>query len=364
MIRNIVLENFQSHKDTTLKFSPKITVITGSSNSGKTAVLRALNWVVNNRPLGDSFIRRGTSNAEVSIEVSNGEDGAIIARKRDKKENCYTVTTGDTGFKFEALKSDIPKEITDLINFSDINIQKQLSPYFLVLESPGHVAQYIRNVSKLENIDILVSSASSHIKIFKGKLDESFESLNNFRILLAEAEKINIQVFEIMLTAYKKFVTAQDKLTDDIKQLTNIICSLDDTARKLKAIPDNVAFLITSCESTCEVLNTIQTRKSQLATLVRQIADIEAQYEKIPQDIDTLYKTCENTITQYEQIYSKKLALASAIKNITDAHNNIETYNIQYVTVEDEIQRIKTQLVQCPTCGQNLTPEARDRMLE
>ena len=52
MIKSIQIKNIQSHKDTSLEFSPGINAIVGSSNNGKSAVLRALYWARYNRPLG------------------------------------------------------------------------------------------------------------------------------------------------------------------------------------------------------------------------------------------------------------------------------------------------------------------------
>jgi len=58
MIKYLQIQNFQSHKDSLLEFDPGVNVIVGSSDSGKTAVIRALRWLVWNRPSGDAFRRR------------------------------------------------------------------------------------------------------------------------------------------------------------------------------------------------------------------------------------------------------------------------------------------------------------------
>ena len=55
MISRIVIHNFQCHKDLDLDLG-RSTVLAGNSNSGKTAVLRALYWVLYNTPSGDSYV--------------------------------------------------------------------------------------------------------------------------------------------------------------------------------------------------------------------------------------------------------------------------------------------------------------------
>ena len=86
MIQSIRLINFQSHKDSFIEFSPNDTVLIGTSNSGKTAVLRALDWILKNRPLGTSFIRHGASecvvdkSAYANCRLPKSHGGNIVLR--------------------------------------------------------------------------------------------------------------------------------------------------------------------------------------------------------------------------------------------------------------------------------------------
>ena len=76
-ITKVHLENFQSHKNTSLEFDRGLNVILGNSDSGKTAILRAIKWALYNEPQGDYFIMQGQNQVLVEIEFSNG---AIIKR--------------------------------------------------------------------------------------------------------------------------------------------------------------------------------------------------------------------------------------------------------------------------------------------
>ena len=80
MIHSIKIQNIQSHKDTQLEFNPGINAIVGSSNNGKSAILRALYWVVYNRPLGTdnllshwAFDKKGNQLASLSSVSSQGK---------------------------------------------------------------------------------------------------------------------------------------------------------------------------------------------------------------------------------------------------------------------------------------------------
>ena len=58
-IDKIILENFQSHKYSELEFVEGLNAIIGSTDSGKTAIFRAIKWALYNEPQGDYFVREG-----------------------------------------------------------------------------------------------------------------------------------------------------------------------------------------------------------------------------------------------------------------------------------------------------------------
>jgi exonuclease SbcC len=57
MIDHVAIKNFQSHKNTNIDFQRNgVNVIVGTSDQGKSAILRAILWAVNNRPMGTDDI--------------------------------------------------------------------------------------------------------------------------------------------------------------------------------------------------------------------------------------------------------------------------------------------------------------------
>ena len=55
MITKIEIKNFQSHKHTVIDFSNGVNVIIGSSDCGKSAIIKAMRWCITNSPAGNSF---------------------------------------------------------------------------------------------------------------------------------------------------------------------------------------------------------------------------------------------------------------------------------------------------------------------
>ncbi|MCL6636233.1 MAG: ATP-binding protein, partial [Peptococcaceae bacterium] len=66
------MENFQSHRYTELVLAPTMTVLIGESDQGKSAVVRALRWLLYNRPQGADFMRVGADYCRVAAEFDDG----------------------------------------------------------------------------------------------------------------------------------------------------------------------------------------------------------------------------------------------------------------------------------------------------
>ena len=145
MIESVKLKNFQSHKENTFSFTKGVNAIVGPSDSGKTAILRALRWLIWNRPLGDAFRSDWGGDTEVAVTV----DGQLITRYKHDNKHGYKI--GKTDLK--AIGTDVPEEVSTILNIDEINLQQQFDKPFLLADSPGEVAQHFNKVAHLENMD-------------------------------------------------------------------------------------------------------------------------------------------------------------------------------------------------------------------
>ena len=57
MINSVVVRNFQIHKKTSIEFVSGVNIISGTSDNGKSSLIRAMRWVIENRPQGFYFKR-------------------------------------------------------------------------------------------------------------------------------------------------------------------------------------------------------------------------------------------------------------------------------------------------------------------
>ncbi|MTI95214.1 MAG: hypothetical protein FH749_06955 [Firmicutes bacterium] len=165
VINKLTVENFQSHKKTEIEPAPpgQLTVITGPSDSGKTAIIRALKWVLYNRPHGNEFIRVGAKKAMVSVTLING----VVSRQRSAGVNRYEVFKGDyfeDGYTtLEGFGNEVPIEVQELTGVRqtmvgdvplNLNLAEQLDgPFLGSIISVGARARILGKLAGTEEID-------------------------------------------------------------------------------------------------------------------------------------------------------------------------------------------------------------------
>ena len=132
MIKSISITHFQGHKNSTVEFCGGLNVIGGTSDSGKSSIVRAIRWVTENRPSGDSIKNwycEKNDKVSVNIEMSEG----TVGKERTDGKVKYLINSKKGFSEYEAVRSDVPQEVTDLFNLSEINLQTQHDPYFLLI---------------------------------------------------------------------------------------------------------------------------------------------------------------------------------------------------------------------------------------
>lgn len=211
MIDFLVIENFQSHQQTKLKLHKGINLIIGESDAGKSAIIRALNWVVNNRPAGSSFRSSWGGRTKVILNI----EGEVIKRVRGKKENAYFYKG-----KYEAFKSEIPHYVKNKLRILPINLQKQMDSHFLFSSSSAEVSRYLNKVVSLDSIDTITTNAR---KILKGETDRLKYERERRDSLIAEIEKLSwvkkVEKKVVYLERLKNRIEDESERIENMKSL-------------------------------------------------------------------------------------------------------------------------------------------------
>jgi DNA repair exonuclease SbcCD ATPase subunit len=233
MIQKLNIRNFQSHKDSALEFHPGVNVIVGRSDSGKTAILRALRWLIWNRPGGDDFRSDWGGNTVVKLTV---DDRELMRGKA--KENVYSIEQPGGGHKMlMAFGKDVPEEIQKALNIDETNLQKQFDAPFLLTLSPGAVAGHFNKIAHLDQIDSSVSYVNGKIlkigNIISSNTDdltsweeelEKYKYLDKFEIDLEDLEHRVADMIETVTSQnrLKKHLESMEENADEIQEVERI----------------------------------------------------------------------------------------------------------------------------------------------
>jgi len=172
-IRRIEILNFQCHGKLALDFGPGLNAIVGESDKGKTAVLRAVRWVLFNQPDGQAYRKIGTRETRVTLTLDNGLQ---VSRTRSKTVNRYELERpGEAPVVFDNFGKNVPTEIVQATGvrpaefrregFSvELSFGGQFAPPFLLTESGLVRAQVLGYLSKTTILDAAAKDLNAGIR--------------------------------------------------------------------------------------------------------------------------------------------------------------------------------------------------------
>jgi DNA repair exonuclease SbcCD ATPase subunit len=319
-VDQLIVENYQAHKQVVLQFCGGVNVLQGESHSGKTALLRALLWCLLNKPRGEGFINWDAEDVMVTLTT----DGFSVARSKGTHYgNCYDLLTEHGDTHYEAFGADIPEAISALLNVSDINIQKQLSPYFLVNSPAGQIAHYIRSVSKLDEIDTTVSILKNRSKAASNLLTNKQVESGAIEAKLEELDTImsGVDLLDMYIEAFEVSKDKRGQLNTDVVKLDALIVSLKTA---IVFFPDVV------------------------------------QFEVLTEQLEAYRKAEAN----FAVLDCREDRLTDLIASIQFCDEQSEELAGELVLASDERDRVMEQLKECPYCGTPLTADSKKRLLE
>ena len=231
MITSLQLNNFQSHENSKLDFTPGINVITGKSDSGKSSVLKALFYAVKNKPSSNNYPShwvkdKNKLSGEMKITVL--KNNMSVVRIRNKTDNGYLFNDQ----VLNAIGMGVPKEIQNHFNLHEVNIQQQFDTHFLLSETPGAIARFLNELVKLDDIDIYLSAVDS-------KKRETSREIKNKETVITDTEKELknydwLESAQILAEQYKNICQELEVIQNKFSILKNVSTDIQKSKTILK----------------------------------------------------------------------------------------------------------------------------------
>lgn len=157
MIKKIK-STFECHDGSTVELADGFTALCGASDSGKSAMNRSIALTATNTPRGESYMPWSGKATDVEVTTDTGD---TVSRIRTSSENKYVVK----GTDLKALGTSVPDEVTDILGINELNIQKQIQPYYVLQKSPGEVAKMINDVAGISDADKAIKKTNEMLRI-------------------------------------------------------------------------------------------------------------------------------------------------------------------------------------------------------
>lgn len=369
-IKSIEIINFQSHKNTKISFENGLNVICGPSDNGKSAIIRALKWVLYNEPKGTDFITQGENSCRVSITLS---DGIKVTRERSGGKNIYRLCD-ENGKEttFEGFGTDIPPEILnahgiirlriDSSSSQCINIADQLEAPFLISQPGSAKAKAIGKLVGVDVIDEAIKELSKEMTYLQSQEKETQSELDKIKEQLKAYEglprlKEYLDLKESKINRIKSMTDRYGRLTDLKKNLISLEMEIDknrkiterlknvDKAAEMLAKLQNESTRAVTIERTAQGLVNIDddiSKQKAILQITRNVDEcmfkVASSYEKVIRYNQlSLHSDKLNKII--EEIVFSKLSLES-LKDIGKA-GELSTRFSEYIKRLDDLSTVK-----------------------
>lgn len=323
MITQIKIHNFQCHKDLTLDLG-RSTVLQGNSNCGKTAVLRALYWVLFNKAPSD-FVsywvqkknKKGfTFKDDEYTSVCVAVDGHSIERKRSNDFNGYIVD----GKIYEALRTDVPEEVTKIFNLSDASIQRQLDAPFLLSATPGEASQYLNSLAGLGCVDEILTLAKRKV----AETSTTYDDVKN------EVEALNKEIGTYAWVGEAEDLLekadAEEPLIANLQRKIEALSQSVETYKAIKSYPEIPDWLENGdrseqIERTASKVEALKSYVAACSVLNRVIPALDGvaglELPKPPKHSEKDLSTLIRTIREYRGTAANVADLSAAVAKIS-----------------------------------------------
>lgn len=365
-IKKIILINFQSHKYTEIELNDKLNIIVGPSDSGKTAIMRAVKWALYNEPSGDYFIREGESEVSVTLIFS---DNTKLIRYRSKSKNVYElIYSNGEKLRLEGFGTGVPEEIREAIGIYKINLDgketnsislgEQLEGPFLLSEKTSTRASAIGQLVGVNVIDealreVLKDVRTLHIK--KKGLEEDIDSLNAEIKTFDYLEKLKITLNNVS-NIRKKLLESKKRLDilnynyEVLKELSFEINKFEKTKERLNRLDqiDEILIILEDKHTKYWHLNNYNEKLNRVTKGIIDNESVLNKIENIDISIDIQNRLMElvknhtrllNINSQYNKLKSESIVLNNNIKNLSAYLNNEDKYN-KLQKLNDELHRL------------------------
>lgn len=344
MLKSVRIRNYQSHKDTTIDLIEGTNVIIGASDTGKSALFRAINWVCTNRPLGDSFRSEWGGDTSVILETT---DGHTIERIKGATRNEYIVD----GQVLKAFGTEVPDIVSQVLQIDEASIRSQMDAPFLLASTPGEAARQLNTAASIDIIDTVITNLKRKQSQLNSGIEHNSKSIKDAQEQLQDYD--NLLTIEGKLTK----VEQEKKIENELRSRITSLSRIHSQGQALKTRVHGTAYIIPALDKLSDIESLYKACKDRHTTHTKLIT-IVSTAGKLQEQITTSDNVNECLALQkqiaesYDKFTVKKKELQNLL-NATRTMNSIKNgIDILVRGIKELTERYNAIIPEtCPLCG-------------
>lgn len=343
MIEQLKATNLQKHEDITLNFIEGVNVITGPTDSGKTAIFRGLKWVLMNEGDSSKLVKHGTQKCTVSVTI----DGNTVERSYSASSNTYKLNEN----LYKSFRTSVPADIASLVNMDAISIQDRRDLPFMVYYKGSETAEQFSTMLDLNEIQTVTANTNRYVKKVAEAVEQAKINIDKAKTTLdyyADVDEANA-----LLKVYAELLVECDALASEDRTLTDYKEKLFWVRRTLA---DNGRYA--DAEADLKVLEEIDKSMEQGTD---DIYELRLLYNQIKNVVNVLANTnipeAESDLVTLSRIQHDMVELRQDLNELQSEQSSFKSLIIQgkqaknmYKEYEDKLHALVGTV--CPTCGQ------------
>ena len=345
-ILHVKIKDFQSLKDVDIKLTPGITIITGPTNNGKSAIIRAIDSALFNKG-DDSMVRGGKR--YYGIKMGNNKHAMMFVRDSVGKNEKTSYQFDDGTVQKKVGRDQLP-EVAKMFNIRDvkmnngvkmkINFWYQNDKPFLMDKTSGQLYEFLSmsscdnyaKVLKLMNSDI--KSLNEDIQSITNEID-TYKSINNEKIKFVDKNDGFDNVYERTVT-----LENQQRKLERIYELLQKSVTMNESMDELEKVKDTIQKELNRIDfkdvkkryETC--VNGVRD-VSQLTERINKLKDLEQTKNSIHMSLERL----KDKVKQTDTVLSKS---SDAMNELNKNEEMVNKYNLlmdKHKTLERQIEK-------------------------
>ena len=361
-IKSLTLENFQSHKHLYVEFSEALTIITGTNNSGKTAIFRALDYVYNFGKKGHgsfdpSYVSHKAAFCKIIVEFVDGTKLVRVKSGSKGDKNSIQIYNKEDELIYEKLKADKAYDqfVTDFLGnptydeeMGSLAFVEQNQPPFLISLTPLKIPEAFARLIKSSDFDNAVKILKSENNLYSSSTKTIESDIVDYEQDLIEYEGLDDLI---------KIVEENDEIILINDELDIIINNLNKIREDALNYRSKIKFLEKENVADQNFLDQLEDLDSftKLKQKINNLKNIKVSIENMENSIEQLVKENEKDSylisEEFLNIWNGLSLTYKDIKNLTSYDNSlalkestIQTHEQSNESDEVKIQNYQTQI--------------------